>query len=179
MISPSPLPLLLLLPHRYAFSPAHTLQVGRENTQPDIYWEIKTKSSRLPYKKVIYNIKLTFIYMQMTPPPTACLNKLCEGFFGKWSKSFPYARKETINFLLLFSSSIFPLMQLQGANIHNLLCFFLIFFFFCTPWAFPSPYTGPVWVISHFLCLISYDLHLQYPSCHSDLKERSSDYHVA
>ncbi len=57
------------LPRPQSFSPTHTLQVGRENTQPDIYWEIKTKSSRLPYKKVICNIKLTFIYMQILPQP--------------------------------------------------------------------------------------------------------------
>ena len=75
-------------PHRYSSSHAHTLQVGRENTQRDIYWEIKTKSSRLPYKKVIYNIKLTFIYMQMTPPPTTYLSNLCEGFWRS-EVSFP------------------------------------------------------------------------------------------
>ena len=80
----------IFLPHPHSSSRAHTLQVGRENTQRDIYWEIKTKSSRLPYKKVIYNIKLTFFYMQMTPPPTTYLSNLCEGFWRREVSVFSF-----------------------------------------------------------------------------------------
>lgn len=43
--------------------------------------DIKANSARLLYKKLIYDIKLAFIYMQIPPPPTH-FNTLCEDSKG-------------------------------------------------------------------------------------------------